>query len=1288
MKRSLVIKCLITILFVFVFGLAAVGCEFTNDDDINNDDIINNDVVVNKDALKAELALEVTAQGDYTTKSYNAYVEKLANAKSVDGDAEAAQGAVDRATADLTAARLALAIRPIEAVIGANKEIELISGENKEIVLADFVNVNGLSKITYKALASNEAVTLSAISDGKFTITAGEVIGEEVVKVSINVYYDNVAKRTVELSVKITNDTAPLLVAEEFVKECDMVTLGNKESMIIDFAENVNNIGNLELTYSAKRGEEELVLNGSSYTFTLGTYTEETTYETFTVTVSFTVNGEAKNLEYTYKIGLKNTGKYNIANGGFENGLEGWTLTVTSGEAPFGGIDNKTIYWIQEFPMNNVGSYFSAYADGAAEASQGTLASPYFVARGEYATYMLGGAGNPNVYITIENKDGEVLALYRNTKFADIPADVTDFNAQRELIGKTVFLANFVTYKVSITQFAGQEIRFVIHDNASENWGVVFFDELNTYYESADLVPEGAVLAENLLANRSALEAELALEVTEQGDYTVDSYNAYLTKLAEAKALVNDIAVTQATVDQAVAALTEARLALTIRPVEEIDGANKTFSLISGNSKEVVLADYVNINGLSNITYELGASSSIITLSSVNDGRFTITAGDVNSATAVTVSIIVKYNGAEKLAVELSVQVTNDLAPTVLNGEVVKEYDLFDLENKTTIALDFSSNIDNSGNLALTYSAVYNGAPVVLDGSVYTFTFGEYTDKITNEIFTVTVSYVTNGEDQSVSYTYKLGLKDTTAYRLENGGFENGFDGWTQVGNIGGVSSDTHYWVNDPEVPEGFEFGMDGANMFSAYAPGAQESAVGVLTSSTFKVGGSGFVTFKVGAMKDSNYVYVDVVDAETKQILARYYNGLWTERTDEVKSGCTLIAYKADLSAFMGKEVFFRISDNADSGYGLFFADSFITYYENEPEDFNDATPVEYTLPGTIYDVFNGGFEMGDVQGWWNNGEPGAVTNADAFFSGVAYGKDGNFLYSGVEDHGAGNGREGNTGTLTSSAFLLGGNGYITYMLGGGNAFCYVQVIDSTTGEVLARYRQQARNDAVLVKYVADLSAYVGRTVRIQLVDNATSDWGCVSFDNVVTYYTIVPEGTTAIDVKYEIVNGSFESGMDGWKMNITEAGAQNTLGWVESSEHDAEWYTKNDDRKDGNNLFTFCKPDGTNCENTKGTLNSSSFVLKQDTYVAFRFGGAGTRDVHIQLVKADGTVIATFYNEAEGKVNTEMYAYYYQYTGEDAECYFRVVDDSVSNYGCFVVDDFRVNLKSAPENFIEAIQ
>ena len=1285
MKRLLVRNTLIAILIVVIVGLTVVGCGNTVKPTTttitpagpNN----NNPVEVDKSALEAELALEVTKQGDYTLESYNAYTAKLAAAKEVANDENATQEAVDNALAELTAARLALVLRTVEAVEGGNKSIRLISGDSKEISLSDYVNLNGLSKITYGVKSSNAVVKLSSVADGKFTITAGEVAEETVVTVTITVNYDGAQALVVELTVTITNDLAPVLKSEEVVKEYDIFDLADKESLVIDFAENVDNAGNLPLTYTVN-GE---TIDGTTHTVTLGSYGEDVVYTTFTVTVAYTANGEEQTLEYTYKLGLKDTSAYRVANGNFENGLYGWELNNALGDAPFAGVDEKATFWGEGYPMFNVGKYFSSYADGASEGSQGTLTSPYFTVNSEYATYMLGGAGNHNVYITIEDKNGNVLALYRNTKFADLPAGDYSLEDKRAMIGDTVFLANFVTYKVDLTAFAGQEIRFVIHDYASSGWGVVFFDELNTYYVSADELPKNAVLAENLLANKNALNAELALEVTEQGDYTLDSYNAYLEKLAAAKALLGDVAVAQETVNATVDALAAARLALAVRPVEEIAGANKAFNLVSGNGKEVALADFINANGLSNITYKVETSSATVTLSDIADGKFTITAGTVDATTVANVTITVSYNGEEKLTVELTVTVTNDVAPTLFNNELVKELDIFTLDNKTNIVLDLAANVDNAGNLPLTYYV--NGT--VINGSSYTFAFGSYTDVTTYETLTIKVSYVANGVEQSISYTYKLGLKDTTSYRLANGGFENGLDGWTVVGNIGGISSEKTYWN------EGIEFGMDGANMFSAYAPSAVESAVGTLTSSTFVVGGSGFVTFKIGAMRDENYVYVDVVDADTKQILVRYYNGLWS---DADLGGCKLVAYKADLSAFAGKEVFLRISDNADSGYGLFFADSFVTYYESEPDGFNAATPVSYAVSGTIYDVFNGGFEMGNVQGWWNNGEIGVVTNATGYWGdNIPYEKVGDYLFTGVESFGADTMREGNRGALTSSVFEIGGTGWISFKLGGGgSALCYVQVIDAVTGEILARYHQQAQQDAKLIQYAADLSAYIGRTVRIQVVDQADSGWGCVSFDNVVTYHTSQPEGIVAEDIKgsikYTIENGSFETGnIDGWTMNITEAGGQNTLGWVLETEIDAGWYTKNDDTKDGRYLFTFAQPGDINCENSKGTLESSRFSLKQGSYVSFKFGAAGgaqNHDVYIELCRADGSVIARFYNDAPGKQNTRMNSYYYLYEGIEVECYFRVVDNSTGDYGCLVIDDFRVNLESAPEGYIAAIQ
>ncbi len=1280
-----VLQSILIAILVGVIGLTAVSCSFFNKD--NNDGKVDETVTVDKAALNAELALEITEQGDYTADSYNAYAAKLAEAKTVAADEAATQEAIDAAAIALTEARLALAIRPVLEVEGGNKSFRLISGDEKEITLTDYVDENGLEKITYEVKTSNAVVELSSIVDGKFTITAGAVRKETDVKVSIIVSYDNVEKLEVELSVTITNDVAPIVKNESVVKEYDLFDLDNKESLVLDFAENVDNAGNLALTYSVKCGEDELALDGTRYTLTLGSYADEAVYQTFTVTVSYTANGVAGTITYTYKLGLKDTGAYRVAGGDFENGVaDGWTASDES----FGAIDDKSTFWDQQFPMFNVGRYFSSAG------SEGSLASPYFKVHSKYATYMLGAAGKENVYITIEDTDGNVLALYRNTKFADLPSDVTDWEAQRQLIGVSVFVCNLVTYKVDISAFEGQSIRFVIHDHEEGDggFGFVYFDELITYYASEDEVPENATLAENLLADKVALNAELALEVTAQGDYTEDSFNAYLAKLADAKALAGDVAATQAKVDAATAALTEAREALAVRPVLEVEGANKSFRLFSGNTQDIEIAAYINENGLSNITYALEANNAVAALSAITDGKFTITAGEVSETTVVAVSIIVSYNGVEKLTVELSVEITNDLAPTVKNAEVSKSYDIYLLDNKESILVDFSENIDNPGNLVLTYSI--NSGYITTPTYTYNFTY-DYTDKEIGECFYVTVSYVANGVEGSIYYEYVLNVKDTTEYRLENGGFENGIDGWTVVGNIGAVSSDKNYWVEEWENNgNGYEFGMDGENMFSAYATN-DEAATGTLTSSSFKVGGSGYVTFKLGAGRNGSCVYIDVVDANTGKILERYYNGLWAEYTNDLKSGCSLIAYRADLSAFKGQEVYFRISDIAYSDYGLFFADSFITYYEIAPQGFADA------VKGNKYEIANGSFETGNLNGWTmditeagGQNTLGWVQNEEinvGWYTKNDGRKDGRYLFTfaKVDDTNC----EKTKGTLNSSVFTLKQNSYVSFRFGGaGNPdLVYIQLCKAN-GEVIATFYNNAPYK-VNTEMHAYYYQYTGEEADcfFRVVDNAHENYGCfvvddfrVNLENKPNGFLDATKGAT-VD-KYELVNGSFENGLDGWTMDITEAGGQNTLGWVQNEEINADWYTQNYDRKDGSNLFTFAKPDGTNCENTKGTLNSATFTLKQNSYVSFKFGGAGTREVWIELVKANGEVITRFYNEAPGKANTEMYAYYYQYTGEETDCFFRVVDNSTGNYGCFVVDDFRVNLDSAPEGFIAAIQ
>ena len=76
MKKSFLLRGIFAILIVFIVGLSAVSCVDSNNGDGNDG------ALADKTALNAEIALEITEQGDYTVDSYNAYLAKLAEAKS------------------------------------------------------------------------------------------------------------------------------------------------------------------------------------------------------------------------------------------------------------------------------------------------------------------------------------------------------------------------------------------------------------------------------------------------------------------------------------------------------------------------------------------------------------------------------------------------------------------------------------------------------------------------------------------------------------------------------------------------------------------------------------------------------------------------------------------------------------------------------------------------------------------------------------------------------------------------------------------------------------------------------------------------------------------------------------------------------------------------------------------------------------------------------------------------------------------------------------------------------
>ncbi|WP_082865798.1 S-layer homology domain-containing protein [Paenibacillus crassostreae] len=515
------------------------------------------------------------------------------------------------------------------------------------------------------------------------------------------------------------------------------------------------------------------------------------------------------------------------------------------------------------------------------------------------------------------------------------------------------------------------------------------------------------------------------------------------------------------------------------------------------------------------------------------------------------------------------------------------------------------------------------------------------------------------GEASIPKADMELSVTDAV-YQIQNPGFETGdMSGWTVVrGEAFGqdsVSDESTWWAEQIPYNQEDSYHLNGWKH--------DEAATGVLRSTTFELGGSGWISFKLGGAKNPNKIYVNVVEANTGQSIARYGNSAFADvgfpNPDQGLRLANMEQYKADLSEYMGKKLYVEIVDNATSDWGVIFADAFLMYHPSEPVKGIFATDIKPDFKR--YQIENPSFETGDLTGW-------TVVEGEAFGTNsvsdettwwaeqIPYNQEGIYHLNGWKY------AEAATGVLRSSTFELGGTGWITFRLGGGKHTdqVYVSVIDADTGDLIARYGNTEFNESAfpdpaqglrlanMEQYKADLSKYIGKKLYLEIVDNGTVDWGVIFADAFNTFNELVPEEGVMADniLPTEMQNPGFETGnFDAW---IVDGNAFQVTDEAQSG-------------KEGN-FYAKSSLEG------QGSITSGIFTLQGTGTINFTVVGIDNpEDAYVALYDASTNALMKKTDDisANEEISLRMQEHY------NKKLYIKVIDQS--NQASISVDAFQ---------------
>lgn len=373
--------------------------------------------------------------------------------------------------------------------------------------------------------------------------------------------------------------------------------------------------------------------------------------------------------------------------------------------------------------------------------------------------------------------------------------------------------------------------------------------------------------------------------------------------------------------------------------------------------------------------------------------------------------------------------------------------------------------------------------------------------------------------------------------QLFNGNFDNGLDGWTGD-YIGEIRDENHtFWA------EGRKFYSVGNFLCGE----VNESLTGTLKSSTFTLGGDGYITLLLGGNKSAGFVRL--VDDTLSETVFKIRNDYFL---DNGRSWNMSFVWRQVDSSRLGHTMHFELVDEATGGFGALIVDEICTSLTseevvlkfNEQKDrvnaqsdtsalgladlYNGSYPLPYV--GETNVVVNPSFENGTMAGWSYLGtvieelDPNPTSDASTYWlEGVPFNKEGTYFFNGWNA-----GAEPLSFGIRSSEFTLGGTGFISWRIAGRNGL--VKVV-AENGAVIGEFANIAYNSSsfpyvkngnrqgTMTQVVADLSSYVGVKMHVEVYDSDNGgDWGVLFFDDLKTLYTETPN----VDEMYQLVTQS----------------------------------------------------------------------------------------------------------------------------------------------------------------------